>query len=487
MEALYNWGVLKRAKHFRIREGAMQMNSLKKVLPIIVAVFMLTSILAGCASSTGNSGTKTTPNASNDQKGNSTTPQELKGELTFWHSFTQGPRMEKIQAIADSFMQDNPGVKIKIETFSWADFYTKWTTGLPSGNVPDISSALSSQVVELIDNDAIVPLNDLIERIGQDKFYEKALAEMTTKDGNVYGVPLYSNTQAMWIRKDLLEKYSLDIPKTWDEFYVAAKTITDGENGDVYGAAFPMGTNDLLATRWLNKYVHSAGETLITEDGKANLTSPTVIDGINFWVKIYKEVSPKDSINYNTLDEANMYYQGKLAFDFNTGFHIGGVQANSLELLEYIDAAPVPRVNSSDPEIGVESNHTPFVVWKKSKHPEIAKAFIEYFYEQERYVDFLLSVPVGMMSAIKGVTDSEKYKSDPIVQQFQNADKVLNQMLSGSTSLGMDYGPRPEAGLLTSQRVIENMFQDIIINDSPVEKAAKAAEDKLNELFQTVQ
>jgi len=469
------------------------MYSVKRVVSSIVTVFMLTAILAGCASSTGNSGTTTTQTpsenqtATNDQQGNSSSePQELKGELTFWHSFTQGPRMEKIQAIADSFMQDNPGVSIKIETFSWADFYTKWTTGLPSGNVPDISSALSAQVVELIDNDAIVPLNDLVERIGQDKFYEKALAEMTS-DGNIYGGHIYSNTQAKWIRKDLLEKYDLEIPQTWDEFYVAAKTITDGENGNAYGAAFPTGTNDMLATRWLNQYVHSTGETLITEEGKANLTSPTVIDGINFWVKIYNEVSPKDSINYNTLDEATMYYQGKLAFDFNTGFHIGGVQANSPEILEYIDAAPIPRVNSSDPEIGVESNHTPFVVWKNSKHPEIAKAFIEYFYEQDRYVDFLLSVPVGMMEAIKGATDSEIYKADPIVQQFQNADNVLKQMLSGSTSLGMDFGPRPEAGLLTSQRVIENMFQDIIINGSDVEKAAKAAEDKLNELFQTVQ
>lgn len=464
----------------------MQMNSLKKVLSTLITVFVLTVFVTGCATSSENS-KSTAQNSTNNQQTDSETPQQLEGEITFWHSFTQGPRMEKIQAISDSFMKENPGVTIKIETFSWADFYTKWTTGLPSGNVPDISSALSSQVVELIDNDAILPLNDLVEKIGQDKFNEKAIAEMTTEDSNIYGVPLYSNTQAMWVRTDLLDKYDLDVPTTWDEFYSASKIITDGENGSVYGAAFPTGTNDMLATRWLNSYMHSVGETLITEDGKANLTSPIAIDGINFWVKIYNDVSPKDSINYNTLDEANMFYQGKLAFDFNTGFHIGGVQANSPEILEYIDAYPIPRVNSGDPEIGVESNHTPLVVWKNSEHPEISKAFIEYFYEKERYADFLLSVPVGMMSALEGVTETETYKADPIVQQFQHADQVLNQMLSGSTSLGMDYGPRPEAGLLTSQRVIENMFQDIIINGTDVESAAKSAEDKLNELFKTVQ
>lgn len=62
---------------------------------------------------------------------------ELKGDITFWHSFTQGPRLEVIQETADQFMKDNPDVNITIETFSWGDFYTKWTTGLASGNVPD--------------------------------------------------------------------------------------------------------------------------------------------------------------------------------------------------------------------------------------------------------------------------------------------------------------------------------------------------------------
>ena len=40
--------------------------------------------------------------------------------------------------------------------------------------------------------------------------------------------------------------------------------------------------------------------------------------------------------------------------------------------------------------------------------------------------------------------------------------------------------------MLTSQRVIEEMFQDIIMNGTDVEVAAKAAEDKLNDLFETV-
>lgn len=427
---------------------------------------------------------KSSPQTSTSSGGSSN--GELKGEITFWHSFTQGPRLEKIQAAADAFMAKHPKVKINIETFSWADFYTKWTTGLASGNVPDISSTVASQLVEMIDAEAVLPVDKLIDGIGRNRFMANALTEMTARDGKCYGVPLYLNTEAMWYRKDLLNKYNLEVPSTWEEMYKAAKIITDGENGEAYGAAMPMGANDMLATRWLHLYVRSAGETLITKDGKANLTSKTAIDGINYWVKVFKDCSPAEAMNYNTLDEATLYYQGKLCFDFNTGFHIGGVAANRPDLLQYVDCAPIPRVNKGDPEVGCETNTTPLVIWKNSKHPEICEEFIKFFYDEDRYVDFLLSVPVGMMSGLKGVTNSAIYQANETVKNFQHADKVLNQMLEGSTSIGMEYGPRTEAGLLTSQRVIEGMFQDIIINNVPVRTAAQNAEKRLNDLFATV-
>lgn len=458
---------------------------MKKIICLVMSLIICMSVFAGC-------GGKTEAPATTQAAGNTvaqpavTEAQELEGEITFWHSFTQGPRMEKIQAAANAFMELHPKVKINIETFSWADFYTKWTTGLASGNVPDISSTVASQLVEMIDADAVLPVDGLIDNIGRDRFLPNALREMTASDGSCYGVPLYMNTEVMWYRKDLLEKYDLEVPTTWEEMYEAAKIITEGENGEAYGAAMPMGTNDMLATRWLHLYVRSAGETLITEDGKADLTSPTAIDGIKYWVKVFNDCSPSDAMNYNTLDEATLYYQGKLCFDFNTGFQIGGVEANRPDLMDQIDCAPIPRVNSGDPEVGCETNTTPLVIWKNSKHPEICEEFIKFFYEEDRYVDFLLSVPVGMMSGLKGVTDSEIYQANETVQKFQHADKVLNQMLSGSTSICMEYGPRAEAGLLTSQRVIEKMFQDIIINGTDVEKAAASAEKQLNDLFETV-
>ena len=143
----------------------------KKTLSVLLAALMVASMAAGCGKDSGGAG------------GSSENDGELKGDITFWHSFTQGGRMDVIQEAADKFMEENPDVNITIETFSWGDFYTKWTTGLASGNVPDMSTALPGHVVEMMDAEAVIPVDDLIDDIGRDRFAEAALSEGERDEG----------------------------------------------------------------------------------------------------------------------------------------------------------------------------------------------------------------------------------------------------------------------------------------------------------------
>jgi len=285
----------------------------------------------------------------------------------------------------------------------------------------------------------------------------------------------------MWYRKDLLEAAGLEVPKTWDELYETAKKLNNAP--DVYGLSVPMGSGDMMATRFLNFYVRSAGETLITKDGKANLTSKAAIDGINYWINMYKTTSPEGSVNYKVLDQANLYYQGKTAFDFNSGFQIGGVETNSPQLLDKIDAAPMPKINANDPENGIETSNIPVVVWKNSKHPEIAKAFVESLYEKEEYIKFLHSVPAGMLPALKDIAEDPAFLNNPTIQKFDHAVKVISAAVDKGTAIGMENGPTLQSGIIVSQGVIEKMFQDIVLKDVPVNEAAEKAEKELNDLF----
>ena len=127
------------------------------------------------------------------------------------------------------------------------------------------------------------------------------------------------------------------------------------------------------------------------------------------------------------------------------------------------------------------------VVWKNSKHPEVAKAFLESLYNEEDYIKFLDSTPVGMLPTIKGISDSAAYKENETRKKFKHAEEVITEAVKKGTAIGYENGPSVQAGMLTNQHIIEQMFQDIISNGTDPMKAAKEAEKQLNDLFEAVQ
>ncbi|MDY0394064.1 sugar ABC transporter substrate-binding protein [Virgibacillus halophilus] len=406
--------------------------------------------------------------------------ENWRAKLPFWHSFTQGPRKQYIEDVAKEFVTENPKVKINIETFAWPEFYTKWTTGLQAGQVPDASTALPNHVVEMLDAHALAPVDDVIDDIGRNRFYDGPLRE-GEQNKKHYSVPLYSHAQVMWYRKDLLKKNGLDVPATWQELMEAADKINNPPS--VYGLSVPMGQGDMMATRFLNFYVRSGGGTLL-KDGKVDLTSDLAQEGIKYWIDMYKKTSPQGSINFKVLDQATLFYQGKTAFDFNSGFQIDGVATNSPNLVDDIAAAPIPKINENDPDRGIETSNIPIVIWKHSNKKAIAKAFIEKLYSEEDYIKFLHAVPGGMLPALKDVAKNPKYLENPIIQQFKSSIDTIQKSVNNGTAIGMENGPNIESGILTSQSIIEKMFQDIVLKDESVKEASEKAEKELNRLFE---
>ena len=65
--------------------------------------------------------------------------------------------------------------------------------------------------------------------------------------------------------------------------------------------------------------------------------------------------------------------------------------------------------------------------------------------------------------------------------------ELIKVTSSNVAAIGYENGPSVQAGMLTNQHIIEQMFQDIISNGTDPMKAAKEAEKQLNDLFEAVQ
>ena len=60
------------------------------------------------------------------------------------------------------------------------------------------------------------------------------------------------------------------------------------------------------------------------------------------------------------------------------------------------------------------------------------------------------------------------------------AYEYIQEGIENGTFIGMDYGLTPAAAALTSQGIIEECLQDIVLNGTAAEDAAQKANNKLN-------
>src|SRR3954454_15113639 len=85
--------------------------------------------------------------------------------------------------------------------------------------------------------------------------------------GKTYAVPLNTNAQLLWYRKDLVPKP----PETWDEMIAMAKKLPAGQ-----GLIQEQGQKYEGYVVWFNNLVASAGGTIVNEQGRPTLGAPAV-------------------------------------------------------------------------------------------------------------------------------------------------------------------------------------------------------------------
>jgi sn-glycerol 3-phosphate transport system substrate-binding protein len=114
-------------------------------------------------------------------------------DLQFFFPVAVGGKAAKtIDALTAEYVAQTPGVKIDaVYAGSYQDTITKVLTAVKGGNPPQLSVILAVDMFTLIEEDAIVPFEELIssdaERQWLGSFYP-AFMENSTTGGKTYGV-----------------------------------------------------------------------------------------------------------------------------------------------------------------------------------------------------------------------------------------------------------------------------------------------------------
>jgi sn-glycerol 3-phosphate transport system substrate-binding protein len=136
-------------------------------------------------------------------------------EISFYYPIAVGGPITKIvdQMSAD-FEKENPGIKVKpIYAGTYQETIVKALNRHKSGQPPTTAILLSTDMYTLIDEDAIVPFNEIATSADDQawikSFYPAFMAEQPD-GGKVWGIPFQRSTIVLYWNKELFKEAGLD-------------------------------------------------------------------------------------------------------------------------------------------------------------------------------------------------------------------------------------------------------------------------------------
>ena len=148
-----------------------------------------------------------------------------------------------------------------------------------------------------VDKDAAFDLKDFVD----------ATIQSLTFEGRLLGLPVNTEHQILYYRKDVFEKAGIAVPKTLDEMMAAAAKIHDPANG--FYAMVNRGKKNIAVTQF-SSYLHSFGGEF-NEGNKALIDTPQAIAAYKFYTDLLRNYGPPGITNFSWPEAAALMAQGK--------------------------------------------------------------------------------------------------------------------------------------------------------------------------------
>ena len=259
-------------------------------------------------------------------------------EVSFFYPVAVGGPITKIiDGYAADFERENPGIKLKpIYSGSYQESIAKALTAVKSGEPPVMSILLSTDMFTLIDEDAIVPFDDLIktddDRAWLKSFYP-AFMENSQTGGKTWGIPFQRSTIVMYYNKELFKEAGLDPnkpPATWKETTEYAQKLTKRDASgkvtqwgvQIPSSGFPYWLFQALAIENGVNLMNQAGTEVYYD-------KPEVIAAVQYWVDLVKKdkVHPEGIVEWGTTPKD--FFEKKAAMVWTTTGNLTNVKANA--------------------------------------------------------------------------------------------------------------------------------------------------------------
>ena len=248
-----------------------------------------------------------------------------------------GKAATTIQELTDEYAAAHPDVKIDaVYAGSYQDTITKTLTAARGGTPPQLAVILSVDMFTLIDEDVIIPFDDVAATEDDKKWltsFYPGFMDNSMTDGKTYGIPFQRSTPVMYWNKEAFKEAGLDPevpPATWDEMVDFGKKLTKKDaNGTVtqWGLRIPSSGFPY----WLFQGLTTENDVILANDAgnKTNFDDPKVVEALNFMVDLSKKhgIMQPGIIEWGATPKA--FFERQAAIMWTTTGNLTNVRENA--------------------------------------------------------------------------------------------------------------------------------------------------------------
>lgn len=308
----------------------------------------------------------------------------------------------------DQFELRNPGIKVMIELGgATSDLQAQYLNTVMSAKDPSLD-VLILDVIRPAQFAAAGWLSPFPEK--DLRAYLRPYAEANTVEGKVVALPAFADAMFLYYRKDLLDKYNIQPPKTWEELAVAAQKITDGEhNPNLQGLSFQGKAIEGAVCTFLLPY-WSQGKTIV-ENGKLVFDRDAAIKALALWKSFVDKGIAKRSISEVATDDTRKEFQaGNVVFAVNWGYAWALFQGEGSAVVGKVAVSRLPAVTGGEQSTCLGGWE--WGVSAYSKHQDEAKKLAEFLSGPE--ISKFMAINGSLLPTYPALyTDSEVTKAAP--------------------------------------------------------------------------
>ena len=293
-----------------------------------------------------------------------------------------------------------------------------------AATAPDVMYEDTFNVQSDSDAGYLAPLEDYTAKWSDwDSFYDNAKSAVLGSDGKTYGIPMGTDTRALWYNKELFAKAGLDVPwepKTWDDVLAAAETIKS-ELPDVVPLNVYSGKaqGEAASMQGFEMLLYGTNDTLYDTGSKKWVTgSKGFVDSLGFIKDVYQGElgpTPEQALDNNvgTLVSTEWLPQGKLAIAID-GSWLSGTWLETgttpwPEWSEVLGQAPMPTQNGDEPGATSMSGGWTLAMGSKSENKDAAWDFISLALNKENSQSY--DVAASQIAVRSDVSEDAEYQA----------------------------------------------------------------------------